>query len=130
MGGDPQDSLLGPLLFLININGLPSGLKTNAKLFADDTSIFTIVNDENETANALNNDLSLNAKWAFNWKMIFNPDPHQPAQEVLFSRKKKVSVHPVISLKVSYQKHLGLFLDENWLLNILLTIRFARSINV
>ena len=45
--------------------------------------------------------------------MLFNPDPRKPAQEVLFSRKTKVSIHPVISLKVSYQKHLGLFLDEN-----------------
>ena len=49
--------------------------------------------------------------------MLFNPDPHRPAQEVLFSRKKKVSIRPVISLnniqveKASYQKHLGLFLD-------------------
>ena len=50
--------------------------------------------------------------------MLFNPDPHKPAQDVLFSRKKKASVHPFISLnnieveKVSYQKHLGLFLNE------------------
>ena len=50
--------------------------------------------------------------------MFFNPGPHKPAQEILFSKKKKVSIHPVISLnniqveKSSYQKHLGLFLDE------------------
>ena len=50
--------------------------------------------------------------------MRFNPDPHKPTQEVLFSKKKKVSIHPDISLnniqveKTSYQKHLGLFLDE------------------
>ena len=50
--------------------------------------------------------------------MLFNPDPNKPAHKVLFSRKKKVSIHPVISLdtiqmdKVSYQKYLGLFLDE------------------
>ena len=58
------------------------------------------------------------SKRAFNWKMFFNPGPHKPAQEILFSKKKKVSIHPVISLnniqveKSSYQKHLGLFLDE------------------
>ena len=114
----PQGSILGPFLFLIYINDLPNRLKTNAKLFADDTSLFTIVKNKNESANALNNDLSLISKWAFNWKMLFNPDPLKPAQEILFSRKKKVSIHPVISLnniqveKASYQKHLGLFLDE------------------
>ena len=50
--------------------------------------------------------------------MLFNPDLHKPAQEVLFSKKKKVSNHHVISIndiqveKAYYQKHLGLFLDD------------------
>ena len=50
--------------------------------------------------------------------MLFNPDPSKPAQEVLFSRKKKTQSHPEISLnnipveRSSYQKHLGLILDE------------------
>ena len=118
MAGVPQGSKLGPLFFLIYINDLPNELKSNVKLFADDTSLFTIVKDENESANVLNNDLSLISKWAFNWKMLFNPDPTKPAQEVLFSRKKKTQNHPTLSLnniqveRASSQKHLGLILDE------------------
>ena len=114
----PQGSILGPLLFLIYINDLPNELKSNAKLFADDTSLFTIVKDENESSDVLNNDLLLISKWAFNWKMLFNPDTNKPAQEVLFSKKKKAESHPTISLnniqvkRSSYQKHLGLILDE------------------
>ena len=114
----PQGSILGPLLFLIYINDLPNELKSNAKLFADDTSLFTIVKDENESSDVLNNDLLLISKWAFNWKMLFNPDANKPAQEVLFSKKKKAESHPTISLnniqvkRSSYQKHLGLILDE------------------
>ena len=84
MAGVLQRSILGPLLFLIYINDLPNELKSNAKLFAGDTSLFTIVKDENESANALNNDFSLISKWTFNRKMLFNPDPTKPAQEVLF----------------------------------------------
>ena len=118
LAGVPQGSILGTLLFLIYINDLPNDLKSNAKLFADDTSLFTIVKDKKESANILNNDLLLISRWAYNWKMIFNPDPTKPAQEVLFSRKKQNQIHPTISLnniqveKVPYQKHLGLILDQ------------------
>ena len=44
------------------------------KLFADDTSPFTIVKDKNESAKTLNNDLLLISKWADNWKILVNPD--------------------------------------------------------
>ena len=50
--------------------------------------------------------------------MLSNPDPTKPAQEVLFSRKKKTQNHPTLSLnniqveRASSQKHLGLILDE------------------
>ena len=118
LAGVPRGSIFFPLLFLIYIKDLPDELKSNAKLFADDTSLFSIVKDENESANALNYDLSQISKWAFNWKMLVNSHPSKPAQEVLFSRKKKTQSHPEISLnnipveRSSYQKHLGLILDE------------------
>ena len=57
-------------------------------------------------------------KWAYNWKILFNPDPNKPSQEVLLSSKKKVHIHPTISLnniqfeKASHQKHWGILLDE------------------
>ena len=94
MAGAPQVSILGTVLVLIYINDLFMELKSNLKLFADDTSLFTIVTDKNESANTLNNDLMLISKSAFNWKMLFNPDPSKPAIEVLSSRKKQVQIHP------------------------------------
>ena len=62
LAGVLQGSILGPLLCLIYINKLPNGLKSNAKLFADDMSLFNIVKDNQESADVLNNDLSLISK--------------------------------------------------------------------
>ena len=83
-----------PLLFLIYIHDLPKELKSNVKLFADDTSLFTVVKDKNEIANIINNNLLQISKWAYNWKMLFNPDPDKPTQEVLFSKKKYKFIQP------------------------------------
>ena len=55
--GVPQESILGPLLFLVYIKNLADGLPSNAKLFADDTSLFLVIHVVDTSANELNNDL-------------------------------------------------------------------------
>ena len=116
--GVPQGSIIGPLLFLIYINDLPEGLITNAKLFADDTSLFSVVRDIAASTEELNNDLRNISKWAYQWKMIFNPDLTKQAQEVIFSRKLNKPVHPYLTfnnsqvIQTESQKHLSLILDN------------------
>ena len=118
--GVPQGSILGPLLFLIYINDLPDGLNSIAKLFADDTSLFSFVQHPNESAKYLNLDLSVISQWVYQWKMLFNPDPKKPAHEVIFSRKKNEVTYPSVfynDIEVSRthsQKHLGLVLDKKF----------------
>ena len=92
--GVPQGSILCPLLFLIYMNDLSEGLSTNAKLFADHTSLFSVIHDSQTSANVLNKDLEVIHNFAFQWKMNFNPDPTKQAQEVIFSRKKNKLPHP------------------------------------
>ena len=106
---------------------------TNVKLFADDTSLFSVVHDVNISSTNLNNDLKKISDWAIQWKMSFNPDPNKQTQEVIFSRKRQNPNHDSIYFnhnlvnQVPSQKHLGMQLDaklnfEKHLDNIMITV--------
>ena len=92
--GVPQGSILGPLLFLIYINDLPDNLSTNVKLFADNTSLFSVVHDITTSSSDLNYDLNRVREWAFQWKVSFNSEPSKEAQEVIFTRKLQKKDYP------------------------------------
>ena len=53
-----RGSILASLFFLIYIYGLSNDLVSNAKLFADDTSLFFVVEKMPKSANDLNHDLA------------------------------------------------------------------------
>ena len=95
--GVPRGSILGLLFFLTFINDFSDNLFSNPKLFADDTSLFSVVQDITLSAKNLNDDLKKINKWAFQWKMSFNPDPNKQAQEVIFSRKLNKPNHPSLN---------------------------------
>ena len=116
--GIPQGSVLGPLLFLIYINDLSDNISSEMRLFADDSSLFTRVEDVTQTQAKLESDLETITNWAFQWKMVFNPDLTKQAIEVIFSAKKKKPEHPELvfnGIPVSreeHTKHLGVYLDS------------------
>ena len=93
-------------------------MSSTVKLFANDTSIFSVVDDVNVSVMQLNNDFLKISKWAYQWKMSFNPDVSKQAQEVIFSRKRHKLAHPPVIFnnvpvkRCSIQKHLGIHLGE------------------
>ena len=106
------------MLSLLYINDLADGLSSNTKLFADDTSLFSVINDSVITTLELKSDLSRIKQWNFQWRMSFNPNPKKQAQEGIFSRTLKKVCHPPLRFnddnvsQASSQKHLGLTLDN------------------
>ena len=62
------------------------------KLFADDTSLYCIVDDQNETAEFLNSDLNSLSTWASDWCVNFNASKTTP---ILFTRKHDVNIPPL-----------------------------------
>ena len=114
----PQGFILGPLFFLIYINDLSWDISSTVKLFADDTSIFSVYDDVNVSVVQLNNGLLKISKWTYQWKMSFSPDVSKQTQEVVFSCKSHKLAHPPVFFnnvpvkRCSIQKHLGIHLDE------------------
>ena len=71
--GVPQESVLGPSLFLLYINDMPEGIKSTVRLFADDSIAYLTISSDKDS-NDLQNDLDKLALWETKWKMSFHPD--------------------------------------------------------
>ena len=66
----------------------------------------------------MNHDLELISRWAHNWRISFNPDPHMQAVELVLSIKRHEIHHPMIFFndipveKVDEHKLLAVILDR------------------
>ena len=80
--------------YIINFYDLPDGLTSMCKIFADDTSLFSKVNDKSNSNSKLNSNLAKISKLAFQWKMSLSPDPNKQAIKSCFSNKRDKGNYP------------------------------------
>ena len=97
--GVPQGSILGPLLFLVYVNDLPSCLREcDLTLYADDTVIYVSAKDAATLESRLNIDLQSISKWFFDNLLTLNENK---CKFVLFGSSQKLKSSQNFSLCIN-----------------------------
>jgi len=73
-------SVLDPTIFSCFINDLPSVIRSEVEMFADDYTMFSIIPDSSDTESVhvqMQQDLDNIQAWADKWQIIFTPHKYQ-----------------------------------------------------
>ena len=117
--GVPQESILGPLLFILYINDLPSlDLQSKVILHADDTVLYYSSKDIKDLENKLNADLVVLSKWFYDNLLTINISK---CKFVLFGSNQRLKKVQDINIHVDQQeienaksfKYLGVIIKQN-----------------
>ena len=110
--GIPQGSVLGPTLFLIFINDLPSVVSSTTALFADDSKVYNPVSTAEEVK-AIQKDMDSLYKWSTKWQLPFNKGK---CKAMHFGRNNPKAIYKIGDTtvgEVESEKDLGVTIDNN-----------------
>ncbi len=117
ISGVPQGSVLGPLLFLIYIDGL-SGIQLSGGtivLFADDLLLHRVITCTEDLA-CIQNDIDELCNWLSSYKLTLNP---RKCKSLLISRKRLQTVSHTMYVdgnaleRVSSYRYLGIMISSD-----------------
>lgn len=127
--GVPQGTVIGPLLFLVFINDLPSKVKSSSvRLFADDCILYKSIHNP-EDGDSLQADLDSLQEWEKTWLMSFHPDK---CQLLRVTNKRTIipneyTIHGKTLQQVDQAKYLGINIQSkiSWSSHVASTARKA-----
>ena len=113
----PQGSVLGPVLFIIYINDLPDQIQKFCKMFADDTKLFSAIENPADKVE-LQQDLFKACEWGREWLLEYNISK---CKYIQFGKVKYDLEYEMISknnevksvLKDREEKDLGVVFEDN-----------------
>ena len=129
LSGIPQGSVLGPILFVIYINSLPSTVEhSEVYLFADDTKIFKGIFSDKDKYD-LQSDLDQMQVWSEKSLLLFHPD------KCVSMRVGKSDVEFGYTMgpnkqflrTVTHGKDIGVIIDENLNFELHLTSKINKA---
>ena len=113
--GVPQGSVLGPLMFLLLINDLPTSCDLTATLFADDACFSACHSSPSALENRINRELIKISNWFKSNKLNLNYD--KTVYMIMLKQRKKHKFNILIDnnkLNESNSvKYLGIMIDSN-----------------
>jgi len=110
--GIPQESVLGPLLFVIYINDVDISINNVILKFVDDTKIFAAVADSN-AIESLRSELRRLYKWSNDWLMLFNIDKCKVLHFGSYNAKYDYMLGDQVLDSVSIERDLGVHIHDD-----------------
>ena len=109
--GNTSGNSLGPMLFLIYINDLPTQLESSCAIFADDTTVHAANSDSKLSCGRISADLDVAAEWTDSWGMLFSAEKSEHLH-IGKATGQWVTMRGVPIPQVKHHRHLGLVMNN------------------
>ena len=115
--GVPQGTILGPVLFILFVNDISSGMLSTVKLYVDDTKIYREISDIPRETAILQSNLFHLKSWSETWQLNFNANKCE-IMRVTHKRDKSVPNYSLVPRgeclsSVSTVKDLGIAISHD-----------------